>query len=716
LRLGARRRLLQCGFPQIGPESPAARQVSGPRFAPAKAAARQAESGVAGYTEVPAGQAIQSMCGITGFWAADGGNAEELTARVQRMAMTLSHRGPDDAGSWVDREAGLVLAHRRLSIVDLSPAGHQPMHSACGRYVMVFNGEVYNFVELRRELEPQGHSFRGNSDTEVMLAAIRQWGLEAALERFVGMFAFALWDRKERALHLVRDRVGIKPLYYGWAGDTFLFASELKAICAHPDFRPQVDRRALAQFLRLTCIPQPHSIYQGIRKLPPGCVLTLKERAGNKHSSEKLQPFWSLAHVAEQAARAPFKGTPQEAAGELERLLREAVRLRMVADVPLGAFLSGGIDSSAVVSLMQGESTRPVKTFTIGFHDDAFNEAAHAKAVAARLGTDHTDLYVTAPEALAVVPRLPVYYDEPFADSSQIPTYLVAALARRQVTVTLSGDGGDELFGGYGRYTVGPKMWMLLRLLPRASKRLAASMIHAFSGIKSGVATQSPVTTPGRSSQQDLGRRLERVAALLAAKQIEDLYFAIFSHWEDPAAVLEGYQNDLGKPVEIPSFKEVRSVAQRLMFFDTVLYLPDDILVKLDRASMAVSLESRVPLLDHRVVEFAARLPLSLKIRRGETKWLLRQVLGKFVPPALTDRAKMGFSIPLGDWLRGPLRDWAAALLDENRLRRDGFFQPAPILRLWQAHLAGRMGGEHQLWDVLMFQAWWDYWHAPGRC
>jgi len=650
------------------------------------------------------------MCGIAGFVEAGGNNAEELAARVQPMACALRHRGPDDSGVWVDPAAGVALGHRRLSIVDLSVEGHQPMPSPCGRYVMVFNGEVYNYAELRRELSPQGHTFRGHSDTEVMLAAICQWGLEAAIQRFIGMFAFALWDRKERTLHLVRDRLGIKPLYYGRAGGAFVFASELKAIRAHPDFQPQVDRGALAEFLRFGCIPQPQSIYQGIAKLPPGCVLSLQQRGAAEINGETVEAYWSLSEVAKQSALLPFNGSPQEAVEELERLLRDAIRQRMIADVPLGAFLSGGVDSSAVVALMQAESSRPVKTFTIGFHNDVFNEALHAKAVAAHLGTDHTEAYVTAEEALAVVPSLPVYYDEPFADSSQIPTYLVSALARRHVTVTLSGDGGDEVFGGYDRYTVGPKLWRLLRMAPYPLRRLCGDMFQSILGQADDSRSVFPEKPSSRSRWEELRSKRERIAGLLAAKQLEDLYFAIFSHWRDPAAVMEGTSGTGRTAARLSDFNTVQHTAQRLMFYDTVFYLPDDILVKLDRASMAVSLESRVPLLDHRVVEFAARLPLSLKIHAGQTKWALRQVLRKHVPANLTDRAKMGFSIPLGDWLRGPLRDWAEALLSETRLHREGFFKPAPIRRLWQAHLAGKIGAQYHLWDVLMFQAWWEHW------
>ncbi|MGH9454585.1 MAG: asparagine synthase (glutamine-hydrolyzing), partial [Terriglobia bacterium] len=497
--------------------------------------------------------------------------------------------------------------------------------------------------------------------------------------------------------------------YYGWVKNSLIFASELKAIQAHPDFTGQVDRGALALFLRFGCIPQPHSIYRGIRKLPPGCVVSLKPRAARVPGSELVQTYWSMTGVAQHAAQSPFKGTPQEAAGELERLLRDAIRLRMVADVPLGAFLSGGIDSSAVVALMQAESSRPVKTFTIGFHDDDFNEAVHAKTVASHLGTEHTEAYITAEEALAVVPQLPVYYDEPFADASQIPTYLVSRMARRHVTVTLSGDGGDELFGGYDRYTIGPRLWRMLRPAPHRLRRGAANLAHAFLGFSDDSPSNIRGESPGVSRLEELRRKRERIQGLLGAKRLEDLYFATFSHGEDPAKLVEGYEPS-ATVLDGPAwFGAVHGTAQRLMFFDTVFYLPDDILVKLDRASMAVGLESRVPLLDHRVVEFAARLPVSLKIREGRTKWLLRKVLEPYVPPKLTERPKRGFSIPLGAWLRGPLRDWAEALLSETRLRHEGFFRPIPVRRVWQAHLAGRTEGQYQLWDLLMFQAWWEH-------
>jgi asparagine synthase (glutamine-hydrolysing) len=647
------------------------------------------------------------MCGIAGFATTRGVTEVELTARVRRMACCLEHRGPDDSGEWVDAAAGVAFGHRRLAVVDLSPEGHQPMLSTDGRWVITFNGEVYNFADLRRELELRGHAFRGHSDTEVMLAAVRAWGLEAALQRFIGMFAFAIWDRDQRTLYLARDRLGIKPLYYGWARETFLFASELKAIRTYPDFDSQVDRGSLGLFLRFGCIPQPHSIYQGIRKLPPGSILSVAQH-GFGRGTEKIQPYWSLNEVAKRAAREPFKGTAREAAADLDQLLRNAIRQRMIADVPLGAFLSGGIDSSVVVALMQAESSRSVKTFTIGFHDTAFNEACHAKAVAAHLGTDHTEAYITADEALAVVPKLPLYYDEPFADSSQIPTYLVSALARRHVTVALSGDGGDELFGGYERYTTGPVLWRMMRLAPYRwrSAPLVQSLIS-----KGG---DAPDTLPENHS--DAARRVElpgacaRLTGLLAAKRLEDFYFATFCHWADPASVVQNYAESPTVLDEADELGAVRGTAQRLMFFDTVFYLPDDILAKLDRASMAVSLESRVPLLDHRVVEFAARLPRPVKIRAGRTKRVLRQVLAKYVPPRLTERPKMGFSLPIGEWLRGPLKDWAAALLNESRLRSEGFFKPAPIRRLWLAHQARRIDSQYQLWDVLMFQAWWEHW------
>jgi asparagine synthase (glutamine-hydrolysing) len=646
------------------------------------------------------------------------------------MADQIVHRGPDDSGAWVDCEAGIALGSRRLAIVDLSPAGHQPMLSSCGRYVIAFNGEVYNFLDLRRELEPKGHSFRGHSDTEVMLEAIREWGLEAAVKKFVGMFAFALWDRRERALHLVRDRLGIKPLYYGSAGKVFLFGSELKALRAHPDFVPAINRDALALLMRHNYIPQPYSIYQGIFKLPPGCLLTIKTR----HSAPPVHalpvPYWSAKEVAESGAANPFLGSAQEARDQLDALLRDSVRLRMIADVPLGAFLSGGVDSSAVVALMQAQSNRPVKTFTIGFYEENYNEAPHAKAVAGHLGTEHTELYVTPEEARAVIPKLPVLFDEPFSDSSQIPTHLISALARRQVTVSLSGDGGDELFGGYPRYTLARSLWKWIGWMPRALRRRLAPIV---SGLAHLITARDTASSDPAGASYDralgwlapwsdlygrpgpMGGKTHKLAEVLALENREALYRYIVSGWKRPVEIVLGAQEPATILTDSARWANLPDFFQRMMFLDLVSYLPDDILTKVDRASMGVSLEARVPILDHRVVEFAARLPSSMKICHGQGKWLLRQVLYQYVPRELIERPKMGFGVPIDAWLRGPLRDWAEELLSEGRLRREGYFHPEPIRSRWAEHLSGQRNWDYCLWDVLVFQAWLEHWSRPGR-
>ncbi len=652
---------------------------------------------------------ISPMCGIAGFIGS--ASEQELREQVCRMADQLVHRGPDDSGLWVDAAAGIAMGFRRLSIVDLSPAGHQPMISSDGRYVVVFNGEVYNFGELRKDLEPLGHAFRGHSDTEVMLEAVSEWGLEAAVKKFVGMFAFALWDRRERVLHLVRDRLGIKPLYCGWQDKTFLFGSELKALRAHPAFRPEINRGALASYLRLGYVPYPYSIYQGIWKLPPGHILSL--RAGAQPSSELSGTalYWSAKEVYERGAADPFRGSAPEAIEELDRLLRESIRLRMIADVPLGAFLSGGIDSSTVVALMQAQSHRPVKTFTIGFHEQEFNEAAHAKAVAAHLGTDHTELYVTPKQAMDVIPELPTLYDEPFGDSSQIPTYLLSALTRRHVTVSLSGDGGDELFGGYTRYARTRKFWDVVRCFPYTSRNAFARLIRAckpatynrlFGGLSRWL--------PRLARPSTVGDRAYRLAEIMAARNPEEIYHNLMSYWRHPAEVVLGAEESSTILTRSSDWAHLADLSPRLMFLDLVTYLPEDILAKVDRASMGVSLEARVPILDHRVVEFAARISTSMKICAGQTKWLLRQVLYRYVPRELIERPKMGFGIPLEDWLCGPLRDWAEELLSQNRLRREGFFRPEPIRECWAEHLSGQRNRQGHLWNVLMFQAWREKW------
>lgn len=637
------------------------------------------------------------MCGIVGFWA-DG---EPAFAIAERMADRIENRGPDDAGVWTDTATGLALAHRRLSILDISPAGHQPMQSPCGRYVLVYNGEIYNHRDLRADLEAEGGAFewRGHSDTETLLAALRRWGVQGALERLNGMFAFALWDAAERMLFLARDRMGEKPLYYGRAGETFLFGSELKALAAHPDWRGEVDRNALALFMRHNYVPSPWTIYGGIAKLPPAHFVTIRE--DGRGVGEPVC-YWDLGRVAEQGV-GQAGGDPEALTDELEMLLRDAVGRRMAADVPLGAFLSGGYDSTTVAALMQAQSERPVKTFSIGFTEKAYNEARHAKAVARHLGTDHTELYVTPQEAMAVIPKLPTIYDEPFSDSSQIPTYLVSELARRHVTVSLSGDGGDELFYGYSRYVMGYQIWSKLRWLPRPLRGLLAGILnrvpaHALSAMQRRLPMSFRIA--------NLADRLPKLAEVLAHQDGQSFYRSLVSHAKNPDEFVLGASEPdtiLGRPNRLPRLPGLR---EQMMYLDMMTYLHDDILTKVDRASMAVSLEARVPLLDHRLVEFSWRVPTEYKYRSGQGKWLLRQVLYRYVPQSLMDRPKMGFGVPIEQWLRGPLQEWAETLLDEKRVREEGFFDPAPIRRMWSEHVEGKRRWHYYLWDVLMFQAW----------
>ncbi|MGB6007738.1 asparagine synthase (glutamine-hydrolyzing) [Castellaniella sp.] len=650
------------------------------------------------------------MCGLVGFLeGVRSSGMDEASALLGRMAATIVSRGPDDAGVWADG-AGIGLAHRRLSILDLSPAGHQPMASAGGRYMIVFNGEIYNHLDIRRELAAavaaDGQGWRGHSDTETLLAGFAAWGIRATVERCIGMFAFAVWDRQEQVLTLGRDRLGEKPLYYGWQGRgdaaCFLFGSELKALKAHPRFSADIDRDALCLLMRHNYIPAPHSIYRDIFKLPAGCLLTVSQR----RREPRIEAYWSLADVAVDGVRAPFSGSAEQATDALEDLLKSAVGQQMMADVPLGAFLSGGIDSSTVVALMQAQSSRPVKTFSIGFHEDGYNEAEHALAVARHLGTDHTELYVTPQQALDVIPRLPGLYCEPFADSSQIPTFLVSQLARQQVTVSLSGDAGDELFAGYGRYARNSRRWARVARVPYGVRSMTAAGLRALSP-DTWQAVLGPVRPlmPRSLRKAHLGEKLHQGAGTLAARRVDDLYLESISRWNPADLVLGGREPSTclrGQPLALEGLDPM----QRLMALDALVYLPDDILVKVDRAAMGVSLESRVPFLDHRVVEFAWRLPQSLKVRDGAAKWILRQVLYRHVPRALIERPKMGFGVPVDRWLRGPLRDWADSLLDESRLRRDGFFDPAPIRRKWAEHVSGQRNWQYHLWGVLMFQAW----------
>jgi asparagine synthase (glutamine-hydrolysing) len=644
------------------------------------------------------------MCGLTGFVEpARERPAAELRTTVGRMAETLRHRGPDAGGVWTDAAVGVALGFRRLAILDLSEEGNQPMISACGRYVTVFNGEIYNHKELRQQLEGVGHGFRGHSDTEVLLAAFSCWGVEQALRRCNGMFALAVWDRVSHVLQLARDRVGEKPMYYGWAGTALLFGSELKALRAHPAFRAEVDRDALALYFRHKYVPAPWSIYKGVSKLPPGTVLTVDCATTGELPTPR--PYWSALAAAE--AGVDRRRGIDETVEELDGLLRDAVALRMEADVPLGAFLSGGIDSSTVVALMQAQSGRPVKTFTIGYQDRDYDESVDALCVARHLGTEHTQLLVTPQECLAVILRLPTLYDEPFADSSQIAVYLVSELARRHVTVSLSGDGGDELFGGYNRYVWGPAVWHRARRIPRPLRRAAAGLLTARSPESWQRLLRRAGTLAPRSANQRLaGDKLHKVAGVLAAGRPEEIYLELVSHWKQPSSLVIGAHEQL-TPVTDPSrWARVAGEAEHMMYLDLVTYLPDDILAKLDRASMGVSLEARVPLLDHRVVEFAWRVPLAMKVRDGSTKWILRQVLYRYVPPSLVDRPKMGFGVPIDRWLRGPLRDWAEALLEPSRLLAEGYLDPLPVRARWTEHLSGRRDRQYLIWDVLMFQAW----------
>jgi asparagine synthase (glutamine-hydrolysing) len=642
------------------------------------------------------------MCGLVGCF---GGSAifstQDGEILLKNMADRIISRGPDDDGYWYDSEKKIGLGHRRLSIVDLSPAGHQPMKSASGRYVIAFNGEIYNHSRLRQKLVENGMApdWGGHSDTETLLAGFDAWGIQSTIERAIGMFAFAVWDLNDKTLVLGRDRIGEKPLYYGWQGNTFLFGSELKALKQHPDFKAEINRNAITLLLRHNYIPAPYSIYQGISKLEPGCLLAVSA----SYPEPKIWSYWSANDVAKAGVESPFTGSPEDAVDRLEQLTLDAVKQQMMADVPLGAFLSGGIDSSAVVALMQAQSSRPVKTFTIGFHEEGYNEAEHAKVIAKHLGTDHTELYVTSKQAVDVVPLLPTLYCEPFSDSSQIPTFLVSQLAKQHVTVSLSGDAGDELFCGYNRYQMTQNLWRKISMLPTSLRAVAAKGITSLPPESWNKLTKH---LPGTQRFNNIGDKLHKGAGVLASESVDELYRGLVSHHRDPASlVIDGQEPPTLLTEHVPDLTGLSDV-QRMMALDLVTYLPDDILVKVDRAAMGVSLETRVPFLDHRIVEFAWTLPQSIKLREGQSKWPLRQMLYRHVPRKLIDRPKMGFGVPIHEWLRGPLRDWAEELLDESRLRQEGFFEPLPIRKLWLEHLTGRRNCAYLLWDVLMFQAW----------
>lgn len=647
------------------------------------------------------------MCGIVGVLES-GRTGSYLKAVITSMAEVLRHRGPDDQGTWVDEKAGVGVGHCRLTVLDQTPEGRQPMVSESGRYRIVHNGEIYNFQSLRSELHSHGYCFRSRSDTEVILAALEKWGIDDALPRLNGMFAFAIWDNVEKTLYLARDRMGEKPLYYGRFDSVFLFGSELKSLRAHPSFIGNIDRNAVGLYMRFGYVPSPLSIYRNIFKLPPGTILRIPPH--RIPESDTPYPYWSIGGIVENAVHCPFRGSDIDAVEQLEELVRDSVRMRMIADVPLGACLSGGIDSSAVVALMRMYSTQPVKTFTIGFAEDGYNEADSAKAVAGHLGTDHYELYVTPNDAMKIIPRLPELYDEPFSDVSQIPARLLSEMVRRHVTVALTGDGGDELFFGYTRYRTAFDMWKIMKLVPY---RLRNTFARILSIIPLRMAESLlPWTAHFFNSHGmpgPIGDKLRKAAVLLSTESPKTLYHALLSHWQDPAVLVTGTEEPAREDERLITVS-YQAYSSYMMALDAMGYLPDDIMVKMDRASMSVGLECRAPLLDHRLVEYAFQLPISLKYRNGRGKWILRELLRRYVPLRLIDRPKAGFAVPISSWLRGPLRDWADELLDETRLRNGGILDPRAVRRKWEEHQSGARNWHYLLWDVIVFQRWIERW------
>jgi asparagine synthase (glutamine-hydrolysing) len=627
------------------------------------------------------------MCGIFGYLD----KRKIVNVENNRNSLkAISHRGPDDSGEWVDQKNGIYLSQVRLSILDLSPAGHQPMISASGRYVMTFNGEIYNHLSIRKELEEYcSINWKGHSDTETFLTALERWGLEKTLEKSTGMFAFGIWDTLQNELILARDRMGEKPLYYGWQNESFIFASDLAAIEMHESFQGTIDREALSLFMQLSYIPAPFSIYKNIYKLEPGTFL----RIGVGEYVESISKYWSLRENVEKGAKESFSGSPEEAVNVLNSILQRSISEQMIADVPIGAFLSGGIDSSTVVAIMQSMSNRPIQTFTIGFDDKKFNEAEHAKTVAKHIGTNHTELYISPEETLDVVPKLSTIYSEPFADSSQIPTYLVSKLARTKVTVSLTGDAGDELFCGYRSYTKALKMKNMIFSLPPWLRNNTNFLASVNSSVISFFS-------------KEFSRKIDIAMGLFSAKEPFDVYQRLITRWQPSEEVVIGAKNNFNVLDKIGEEIGSTGYIESLMTLDMLMYLPDNNLCKVDRAAMAVSLETRVPLLDHRIVEFANSLPLKYKLNNGISKWPLRQVLYKYVPQALVERPKMGFSVPLSYWLKGPLREWAEQLLNETVIKNQGLLNHSVIRKKWEQHLSGEQDFKYLLWNVLIFQSW----------
>lgn len=639
------------------------------------------------------------MCGIAGFIDLRTATAPDvLERRVKAMADAIAHRGPDEGNAWVDAAAGLAFGHRRLSIIDLSPAGRQPMVSASGRSVICYNGELYNADELKAELGDFAAKLRGHSDTEILLEHAERFGLEATLTRSMGMFALALFDRESRTLWLARDRLGKKPVYWTRQNEHLLFGSELRALKAHPAFEGRLDRRALVGYVRTGYYLHPETVYQGVQQLPPATILTFQ--LGQPDVGPKLAAYWSLADVVAEARANPFRGSDGEAIAALEALLADATRRRMVSDVPLGAFLSGGYDSSTVVAMMQQAASRPVKTYAIGFQEKEFDESAHARAVASHLGTDHTELIVSAAQARAVIPNLADIYDEPFADSSQIPTYLVSQLARQHVTVALSGDGGDEVFAGYNRYSNGERFARWLGWMPAPPRQWLGATLRA---VRPATWDALAAVLPEKVRPRYAGDKAHKIGNIIGMSH-GDFYRLVTSVCMEPDDVVLGAEPGAALPSLPPT--PLASFAEEMQYLDTLTYLPGDILTKVDRATMAVSLEARAPLLDHRIIAFAWSLPVDMKLRGGVMKWLLRQVAHRHVPRALLERPKSGFSLPIRDWLREDLRDWAEARLDEKTLREAGIFDATLVRRRWDEHLSGRRNWQYALWPILMFEDW----------
>jgi asparagine synthase (glutamine-hydrolysing) len=648
------------------------------------------------------------MCGINGFYSKTLSTFNNV---IEKMNSAIFHRGPDTNGVWVNKNLGIVLGHQRLSIIDLSVAGNQPMQSNSGRFILTYNGEVYNHLEIRKELEKSTSNikWRGNSDTETLIEAIDFWGIDAALQKIDGMFAFGLWDQKTRSLTLVRDRIGEKPLYYGWQGEgenkVFLFGSELKALKIHPEFKGEINRDAIVLQLRHNCIPAPYSIYKDIYKLLPGHYIELKESDLKKSLLPISKTYWSLEEAAIYGNNNQLTQSETDIKKDLERHLQSSVKKQMISDVPLGAFLSGGIDSSTVVALMQSQSNNAVKTFTLGFDENDYNEAKYAKKIAQHLGTDHTELFVLSKKAMEVIPKIPYIYDEPFSDSSQIPTYLISQLAKQHVKVALSGDGGDELFCGYNRYAMSKNFLNILNLMPSSFRKIVASGLQSISPQNwSKISKFIPIL----NQYVNFGDKMHKVANTLEAKTLSDYYYMLSSHWQNPTEVVINSKEPGTLLTEFkPELKGLNS-QQQMMALDFITYLSNDILVKLDRAAMASSLETRVPFLDHKLIEYVWKIPHSLKFRNGQGKWILKQILNQYVPKNLTERPKMGFGIPIDTWLRGPLRDWAENLLNEKRLTQEGYFNPKLIRNKWAEHLSEKRNWQYHLWDILMFQAWID--------